>query len=65
MTDQQDSSEREGEARLTKKSWSSPVLTQLGVPSTQGGFVMNFNETVFIFDNFGDMNCPMGIFCTS
>jgi hypothetical protein len=65
MTEQDNSPAQDGAATRVKRPWSAPVLTQLGLPSTQGGFVMNFNETIFIFDNVGDMNCEMGIFCPS
>ncbi len=40
-----------------KKSWSPPVLTQLGIPSTQSGNFTNINENIFFF--FGGMCSDM------
>jgi hypothetical protein len=62
MTDQYANRETSEQNTARKKTWSAPVLTQLGVPATQSGSFTNINENLFFF--FGGM-CSNMVICPS
>lgn len=53
MSEHSNTSRVESMAAAPKKAWAAPVLTQLGIPSTESGNFTNINENIFFF--FGGM----------
>ncbi len=62
MTEQNTSQKPSAQSAIGKKAWSAPVLTQLGLPSTESGSFTNINENLFFF--FGGM-CSNMVICPS